>query len=36
MINQRALESLDRTLKDIMKVNLPFGGKVLILGGDFR
>ncbi|KAL4619722.1 hypothetical protein ACB092_06G100700 [Castanea dentata] len=36
MVNRRALESLDRTFKDIMEVNLPFGGKVLILGGDFR
>ena len=33
MINRRALESLDRTFKDIMKVNLPFGRKVLSLGG---
>ncbi|XP_075670204.1 ATP-dependent DNA helicase RRM3-like [Castanea sativa] len=36
MVNRRALESLNRTFKDIMEVNLPFGGKVLILGGDFR
>ena len=36
MVNRHALESLDRTFKDIMEVNLPFGGKVLILGGDFR
>ena len=36
MVNRRALESLDRTFRDIMEVNLPFGGKVLILGGDFR
>ena len=31
-----AFESLDRTYKDIIEVNLPFGGKVLILGGDFH
>ncbi|XP_023898903.1 ATP-dependent DNA helicase RRM3-like [Quercus suber] len=36
MVNRRALESLDRIFKDIMEENLPFGGKVLILGGDFR
>ncbi|XP_075640396.1 uncharacterized protein LOC142612162 [Castanea sativa] len=36
MVNRRAVESLDRTFKDIIEVNLPFGGKVLILGGDFR
>ncbi|KAK4596818.1 hypothetical protein RGQ29_014731 [Quercus rubra] len=36
MVNRRALESLDRTFRDIMEVNLLFGGKVLILGGDFR
>ena len=36
MVNRRALEFLDRTFRDIMEVNLPFGGKVLILGGDFR
>ena len=36
MVNRCALESLDRTIRDIMEVNSPFGGKVLILGGDFR
>ena len=35
MINRRALESLDREFKDIMEVNLPFGGKMLILGEIF-
>ncbi|XP_075674908.1 ATP-dependent DNA helicase PIF1-like [Castanea sativa] len=34
MVNRRALESLYRTFKDIIEVNLPFGGKVLIFGGD--
>ncbi|XP_050278136.1 uncharacterized protein LOC126719646 [Quercus robur] len=28
--------SINRTFRDIMEVNLPLGGKVLILGGDFR
>ncbi|XP_075658771.1 uncharacterized protein LOC142628592 [Castanea sativa] len=36
MVNRRALEALDRTLQDLMEINSPFGGKVLILGGDFR
>ena len=36
MANRYAFEALDRTLRDIMEVNLPFGGKVMILGGDFR
>ena len=35
MVNGCALESLNRTFEDIMKVNLPFGGNVLILGGRF-
>ena len=36
MAPRYALEVIDRTLKDIMKNNLPFGGKIMILGGDFR
>ncbi|XP_057720182.1 uncharacterized protein LOC130934650 [Arachis stenosperma] len=42
MSNKLAFEVLDRTLRDIMvsvsdrNKNLPFGGKVVILGGDFR
>lgn len=36
MIPRRALEIIDRTLRDIMNKNLPFGGKTFILGGDFR
>ncbi|KAL0007370.1 hypothetical protein SO802_008872 [Lithocarpus litseifolius] len=36
MVNRHALEALDRILQDLMEVNSPFGGKVLILGGDFR
>lgn len=31
-----ALEIINRTLKDIMKNDLPFGGKIIILGGDDR
>ncbi|XP_018311152.1 uncharacterized protein [Mycetomoellerius zeteki] len=33
---QYALEIVDRTLRDIMNNNLPFGEKIIVLGGDFR
>ncbi|XP_016195611.1 uncharacterized protein LOC107636628 [Arachis ipaensis] len=42
MTNKLAFEAVDRTFRDLMKVtsisnqNLPFGGKVIVLGGDFR
>ncbi|XP_057760314.1 uncharacterized protein LOC130980675 [Arachis stenosperma] len=42
MTNKLAFEALDRTLRDIMvsvsdrNKDLPFGGKVVVLGGDFR
>ncbi|KYM94629.1 ATP-dependent DNA helicase PIF1 [Cyphomyrmex costatus] len=36
MAPRYALEIMDRTLRDIMNNNLPFGGKIVILGGDFR
>ncbi|RYR42792.1 hypothetical protein Ahy_A08g039234 [Arachis hypogaea] len=42
MTNKLAFEALDKTLRDIMvsvsdrNKDLPFGGKVVILGGDFR
>ncbi|XP_016178392.1 uncharacterized protein LOC107620783 [Arachis ipaensis] len=42
MMNKLAFEALDRTFRDIMssKVastrDIPFGGKVIVLGGDFR
>src|ERR1044072_1198051 len=42
MLNKYCFEALDRILKDIMSVECPsnsekpFGGKVLVLGGDFR
>jgi hypothetical protein len=36
MVNRRAVEAFDRTLKDIMEVDSPFGGNVVIFGGDFR
>lgn len=31
-----ALEDVDSLLKDIMQNELPFGGKVFVIGGDFR
>lgn len=31
-----ALEIIDRTLYDIMNNDLPYGGKIIVLGGDFR
>ncbi|XP_020254142.1 ATP-dependent DNA helicase PIF1-like [Asparagus officinalis] len=31
-----AIEILDRTLRDIMDQDEPFGGKVIVFGGDFR
>ncbi|KAJ0985328.1 hypothetical protein J5N97_003684 [Dioscorea zingiberensis] len=36
MSKRLAIEALDRTLQDIMENNLPFGGKVMVFGGDFR
>ncbi|XP_035831966.1 uncharacterized protein LOC110870312 [Helianthus annuus] len=42
MIHKHAFEALDRTMKDIFKSDdslnseMPFGGKVMVLGGDFR
>nr|GFA16207.1 ATP-dependent DNA helicase PIF1-like [Tanacetum cinerariifolium] len=37
MMNKHCFEALDRTLRDILCVsNIPFGGKVIVFGGDFR
>ncbi|CAN6685799.1 unnamed protein product [Malus baccata var. baccata] len=36
MAHMFAFETLDRTFKDIIGVDLPYGGKVMIFGGDFR
>jgi hypothetical protein len=36
MTKRQAVETLDRTLQDIMGSNQPFGGKVMLFGGDFR
>ncbi|CAO4373342.1 unnamed protein product [Caenorhabditis nigoni] len=36
MIAKNALETMDKVLRDVMENDIPFGGKVIILGGDFR
>ena len=36
MTKHQAVETLDRSLHDIMDCSLPFGGKVVVFGGDFR
>ncbi|XP_024190810.1 uncharacterized protein LOC112194807 isoform X4 [Rosa chinensis] len=36
MTHRHVFEALDRTFRDIMDVDLPFGGKIMIFGGDFR
>ncbi|XP_062227410.1 uncharacterized protein LOC133925529 [Phragmites australis] len=37
MTKRQAIEALDKSLRDIMeKHDLPFGGKTIIFGGDFR
>ena len=36
MAPRYALEIMDKTLRDVMNNDLLFGGKIVILGGDFR
>ena len=36
MAKRQAIEAIDRTMQDITGVSLPFGGKIMVLGGDFR
>ncbi|XP_019094615.1 PREDICTED: ATP-dependent DNA helicase PIF1-like [Camelina sativa] len=36
MMNKNCFETLDRSLRDIMKCDRVFKGKVFVLGGDFR
>lgn len=36
MAKRLAIEAVDRTLQDIMGDERPFGGKVILFGGDFR
>ena len=35
-MHRHALDAVDRTLRDITDIDLPFGGKVVVMGGDFR
>ena len=36
MTRRESVETLDRSLQDITGCDLPFGGKVIVFGGDFR
>ena len=36
MLDRFLLEAMDRTLRDIMQKDAPFGDKIIILAGDFR
>ncbi|CAN6703406.1 unnamed protein product [Malus baccata var. baccata] len=36
MTHRHAFEALDRTFRDLTDIDLPFGGKIMIFGGDFR
>lgn len=36
MMSKACYESVDKTLRDIIDSALPFGGKVMVFGGDFR
>jgi len=36
LVSSTVLHSIDRTLRDLTGSNVPFGGKVMLLGGDFR
>jgi hypothetical protein len=35
MTKRKSVETLDRSLQDIMGCELPFGGKVMVCGGNF-
>nr|XP_043615266.1 uncharacterized protein LOC122587219 [Erigeron canadensis] len=36
MARRQAIEALDRTTQDIIGVRQPFGGKIMVMSGDFR
>ena len=36
MLNKKVLHYVDRLLRDVTKIKKPFGGKVVVLGGDWR
>ena len=35
MVKRHAIEALDHTMQDIMGDERAFGGKVMVMGGDF-
>ena len=35
MAKRQTIETVDRSFRDIMDINKPFGGKVMVFGGDF-
>ena len=36
IIPRKTLDIVDKTLRDVCNMNIAFGGKLIILGGDFR
>ena len=36
MAPREALECVDMLLRDLLQNDMPFGGKVLVVGGEFR
>ncbi|PAV93303.1 hypothetical protein WR25_02350 [Diploscapter pachys] len=36
MVPKYAIEIIDRKLRELTEIDLPFGGKIFIIGGDFR
>ena len=36
LLAKQVMETIDRTLKDIMNSSEPFGGKTIVFSGDFR
>ena len=36
MAHRFAFEAVDKTFRDLTNINEPFGGKIFILGRDFR
>ena len=36
MMHKHCFEALDQSLKDILNLAKPFGGKTVVFGGDFR
>ena len=36
MAHRKGVETVDRSIQEITQLHLPFGGKIMILGGDFK